>query len=353
MIPRVRKLLGPRPGGMGLMSAAETPTSGGRTALAARFEPGPIERRWQAAWNRLAAFRAPDRPKEPTFTLALPPPNVTGVLTIGHMLGGTVMDVLVRRARMQGRPTLWVPGVDHAGLATQVEVRRRLSKQGIRFETLSREEALGHLERWREEHQAQIRAQLEAGGFSIDWSRFRYTKDSLASRATREVFVRLYREGLIYRGERMVNWDPRLETAISDLEVVHTEEEGTLYYVRYPWADGSPGGMEVATARPETILGDVAIAVHPADARHFADVGRRVRVPFTDRIVPILTDEAIDPTFGTGALKVTPRHDIVDYEVFRRHPGLPMPAEIFDSRARLNGPAVPAAWQGLDRDSAR
>ena len=321
--------------------------------MAARFEPGPIEHRWQEEWARLAAFRAPDRPREPTFALALPPPNVTGVLTIGHMLGGTVMDVLVRRARMQGRATLWVPGVDHAGLATQVEVRRRLSRQGIRFEALPPGEALGHLEKWREEHEARIRTQFEAAGFSIDWSRFRYTQDALAARATREAFVRLYREGLIYRGERMINWDPRLETAISDLEVIHSEEEGTLYYVRYPWADGSPGGMEVATARPETILGDVAIAVHPSDTRHSAAVGRRVRVPFTDRVVPIITDEAIDPTFGTGALKVTPRHDLVDYEVFRRHPDLAMPPEIFDARARLQGSAVPAEWQGLDRDVAR
>ncbi len=335
------------------MPVAETSATPDRTPLAARFEPGPIERRWQQEWARVAAFRAPDRPKEPTFALALPPPNVTGVLTMGHMLGGTVMDVLVRRARMQGRPTLWVPGVDHAGLATQVEVRRRLSKQGVRFETLARSEALEHLEKWRHEHEARIRAQFEAAGFSIDWSRFRYTKDALASRATREAFVRLYREGLIYRGERMVNWDPRLETAISDLEVTHSEEEGTLYYVRYPWADGSPGGMVVATARPETILGDVAVAVHPSDTRHFAAVGRRVRVPLVDRIVPVITDEAIDPAFGTGALKVTPRHDLVDYEIFRRHPDLVMPAEIFDGRARLHGPDVPAEWQGLDRDLAR
>ncbi len=321
--------------------------------LPSRFEPGPIEVRWQAAWDQQGAFRAPARPDGPTFSLILPPPNVTGVLTIGHMLGDTVMDVLARRARMQGRATLWVPGLDHAGLATQVEVRRRLAREGVRFEALDRPAALRALEAWKDEHERRILEQTRAGGFSVDWSRYRYTKDDASVRATREAFVSLYRAGLIYRGERMVNWDPRLRTAISDLEVVRTEEDDELAVILYRWADGRPGGIEVATVRPETIFGDVAVAVHPDDARHREAVGREVVVPLVDRKVPVVTDAAVDPTFGAGALKVTPRHDIVDREVFLRHPGLAEPEEIFDEQARLTGPWVPTSFHGLDRQAAR
>ncbi len=272
---------------------------------------------------------------------------------MGHMLGDTVMDVLVRRARMMGRPTLWVPGLDHAGLATQVEVRRRLAKQGIRFEDLRREAALAEIEKWRAEHAARIEEQARAGGFSLDWSRFRYTMDARSARATRQIFVRLHSEGLIYRGERMVNWDPRLRTAISDLEVVHPEETTTLLYVRYPWADGAPGGLEVATVRPETIFGDVAIAVHPDDVRYATAVGREVRVPMTDRVVPVIRDAAIDPAFGAGALKVTPRHDFLDLEIFQRHPELTMPPELLDEGGRLTGAWCPEAFRGLDVATAR
>ena len=272
---------------------------------------------------------------------------------MGHMLGDTVMDVLTRRARMQGIPTVWVPGIDHAGLATQVEVRRRLRRQGVRLEELPRERALAEIERWREEHAARILEQMRAGGFSVDWDRFRYTMDPSGVRATREVFVRLYRDGLVYRGERMGNWDPRLRTAVSDLEVVHREEDATLLYVLYPWADGSTGGIEVATVRPETIFGDVAIAVHPDDTRHATEVGRTVRVPMTDRVVPVVTDAAIDPQFGAGALKLTPRHDPVDLEIAQRHPELEKPPEILDERGHLQGPWVPAEFQGLDVATAR
>ena len=283
----------------------------------------------------------------------LPPPNVTGVLTMGHMLGDTVMDILVRHHRMRGDATVWVPGLDHAGLATQVEVRRRLAKQGVRFEELPREQALHEIQRWKDEHERRIREQTRAGGFTVDWERYRYTMDPGSIRATREVFVRLHADGLVYRGERMVNWDPRLKTAISDLEVAHTEEEGELYYLRYPWADGSPGGLEVATVRPETIFGDVAVAVHPSDERYQSWLGREVIVPLTERTVPIIEDAAIDPTFGVGALKVTPRHDLVDHEIFLRHPTLPMPPDILDDSGHLAGDWVPAEYRGLDRDDAR
>ncbi len=269
------------------------------------------------------------------------------------MLGDTVMDVLVRRQRARGRAALWLPGTDHAGLSTQVEVRRRLQKEGVDFGALPREEAIARVQAWKDEHEPRIREQIRAGGFSVDWSRYRYTLDPASARATRVAFVALFDAGLLYRGERMVNWDPRLETAISDLEVVHREEETELLYVRYPWADGSPGGIEVATVRPETIFGDVAVAVHPDDERHRAEVGRSVRVPIVDRIVPVITDPSVDPEFGAGALKITPRHDPVDREIFLRHPDLAEPDEIFDPRARLLGPGVPAELRGLGREEAR
>jgi valyl-tRNA synthetase len=285
--------------------------------------------------------------------MVLPPPNVTGVLTLGHMLGDSVMDVLARQRRMRGDATLWVPGIDHAGLATQVEVRRRLAKEGVRFEELSREDAIAAVERWKEEHARRIVEQTRAGGFSLDWTRQRYTMDAPSVRATREVFVALYHDGLVYRGERMVNWDPRLRTAISDLEVVRTEEEATLSYLRYPWADGTLGGMEVATARPETIFGDVAVAVHPDDARYADAIGRFVLVPVCHRRVPVIADASVDPAFGAGALKITPRHDPVDREIAARHPDLEAPVEIFDDGARLTGSWVPAAYHGLDREQAR
>jgi len=272
---------------------------------------------------------------------------------MGHMLGDTIQDILVRHHRMRGDSTVWVPGLDHAGLATQVEVRRRLSKQGVRFEELPREQALLEIERWVADHERRIREQTRAAGFSVDWTRYRYTMDPASVRATREAFVRLHREGLIYRGERMVNWDPKLRTAISDLEVVHTEEQSSLVFVRYPWADRTPGGLEVATVRPETIFGDIAVAVHPDDERYRDLIGKEVRVPLTDRSVPIITDAAIDPAFGAGALKVTPRHDLVDHEVFLRHPGLPMPPDILDDAGCLTGPWVPTDYRGLDRDEAR
>jgi valyl-tRNA synthetase len=254
---------------------------------------------------------------------------------------------------MRGEPTLWLPGVDHAGLATQVEVRKRLAKEGVCLEELNPEEVRHRVEAWKEEHEHRILEQTEAGGFSIDPSRYRYTMDEAYRRATRHVFVTLYREGLIYRGERIVNWDPRLRTAVSDLEVLRREESTELLYLNYAWADGSPGGLVVATVRPETIFGDVAVAVHPDDDRHREDVGRSVRVPLTDRVVPVITDPLVDPKFGNGALKVTPLHDPVDFQVARHHPELPRPPPTLDPTAHLVGPWVPEPFRGLDRDRAR
>ena len=323
------------------------------TELPPRFDPKSIERKWQDSWQRAGYFTAPDRPHTPSYTIMLPPPNITGVLTIGHMLGGTVQDLLVRHARMRGAPTLWLPGIDHSGLSTQVEVRKRLRKQGIRLDELPREEILRHIEGWKDEHEKRILEQMHAAGFSVDWSRYRYTLDPGFVRATRDAFLTLYRDGLIYRGERIVNWDPELKTAISDLEVLRTEESAELLYVRYPWAGGDPGGIVVATVRPETIFGDVAVAVHPEDERHRTHVGRSVRVPLTDRVVPVITDPGVDPKFGNGALKVTPRHDTLDFEIFRRHPDLPMPPSILSPSGALESDWVPERFRGVDRAKAR
>ncbi|HKV90522.1 MAG TPA: valine--tRNA ligase [Thermoplasmata archaeon] len=325
-----------------------------REPLPPRFDPTAIEPRWQAEWRRHEAFRAPDSPGARRFSLILPPPNVTGVLTIGHMLGNTVMDVQARWHRMRGDATLWVPSVDHAGVSTQMAVRKALGKEGIRLETLPAEEVRSHIEAWKVDREAHIRRQLDAGGFSVDWSRYRYTMDPLAVRATREVFVRLHRDGLVYRGERIVNWDPKLRTALSDLEVLHREETDELLTVKYPWADGSPGGIAIATVRPETIFGDVAVAVHPDDDRYRSAIGRTVRVPLTDRTVRVIADPSVDATFGTGAVKVTPRHDALDFAIYRAHASeLELLPSVLDLDARLSGPLVPEQFRGMDREKGR
>ncbi|HEV2317632.1 MAG TPA: valine--tRNA ligase [Thermoplasmata archaeon] len=323
------------------------------TELPSRFDPATIERRWQTLWAEQRLFQAPERPHGRKFAIPLPPPNVTGFLTIGHMLGGTVQDLLVRLHRMRGDAVLWLPGVDHAGVATQVEVRKQLAREGVRMEELPRARVIEQVEEWKRSHEARILEQERAAGFSLDMTRYRYTMDPGFQRATRRAFVRLYREGLLYRGERIVNWDPVLRTALSDLEVLHRDEPAELLYVRYPFADGSPGGITVATVRPETIFGDVGVAVHPDDERHRAIVGRTVRVPLTDRVVPILTDDLIDPTFGNGALKLTPAHDVLDFQIAKRHPELAAAPDVFDASAHLAGEAVPERFRGLDRDRAR
>jgi valyl-tRNA synthetase len=324
------------------------------TELPTRFDAAAIEAKWQAEWARQQAFRAPDEPKGRTFSFILPPPNVTGVLHMGHMLGDTVMDTFARAHRMRGESVLWAPGIDHAGLSTQTAVRRALAKQGIRLETLPREEVLRHVEAWKTEREAHILRQLEAGGFSVDFGRYRYTMDPAAVRATREVFVSLFRDGLIYRGERIVNWDPKLRTALSDLEVLHREETGELLTLRYAWADGRPGGIELATVRPETIFGDVAVAVHPEDVRHTDAVGRSVRVPLTDRTIPVIADPQVDPTFGTGAVKVTPRHDLLDHSIYKAHEAeLTLLPSILDLDGKLTSDLVPDRFRGVDREKAR
>ncbi|MCI4334741.1 MAG: valine--tRNA ligase [Thermoplasmata archaeon] len=324
-----------------------------RPELPSRFDPAEVERRWQERWSEAGLFRAPEQTHDRPFCIVLPPPNVTGVLHMGHLLSNTVQDLLVRWHRMRGEAVLWLPGIDHAGLSTQVEVRKRLAKQGVNLDELSREEIIARVQEWKEEHERRIHEQLRVPGFSLDWSRYRYTMDPASQRATRRVFLQLYREGLVYRGDRIVNWDPRLRTAVSDLEVFHRDEAAELLYLSYRWADGSPGGLTVATVRPETIFGDVAVAVHPDDERHRAAVGREVLVPLVGRKVPVVTDAAVDPAFGNGALKVTPRHDRVDFAIARRHPELPLPPTILDESALLCGEWVPAAFRGLGREEGR
>jgi valyl-tRNA synthetase len=321
-----------------------------------RFDPLEIEPKWEEFWERHGLFRAPAR-KGPGehHTFVLPPPNLTGILTVGHALGDTCQDILVRYYRMGGAPTLWVPGVDHAGLATQIAVRRHLESQGVDVRSLSREDLLREIEKWRAEKEPYIRRQMVRLGLSLDWSRYTYTLEPRYARAVRRAFRDLYRKGLIYRAERMVNWDPQIQTALSDLEVIPRTVTGTLWHIRYPGEPQGPDpdGLVVATTRPETLFGDVAVAVHPDDARYRARVGQRVQLPLTDRWVPVIADSAVDPEFGEGALKVTPSHDMTDHQIAGRHPELPSRRDVLDAQARLFGPFVPDRFQGLDRFAAR
>ncbi len=285
----------------------------------------------------------------------LPPPNVTGILHIGHSLGGTCQDILARFWRMQGFPTLWVPGVDHAGLATQLAVRQALQNRGVDASSLSPEELRREIDGWRREKEEYIRTQLTRHGFSLDWSRYVYTMSPGYSRAVTTAFLDLYHRGLVYRAERMVHWDPKALTALSDLEVIPTETQGKLWYILYPSPspDTPSRGIVVATTRPETLFGDVAVAVHPSDERYRGLPGSRVRLPLTDREIPVIADDAVDPSFGNGALKVTPSHDPVDHAIARRHPELPSRRDVLDERAHLSGEWVPAPFQGLERFAAR
>ncbi|MDE1821528.1 MAG: valine--tRNA ligase [Euryarchaeota archaeon] len=328
------------------------------SGLPKRYDPACFEPKWQSFWEEKQLFRAPELDGAgPHWTIVFPPPNVTGVLTFGHSLQGTTEDLLCRWQRMKGLPTLFLPGLDHAGVATQMAVRKDLEKKGVNVGTLSREELHARIEEWRHEKERYIRRQLTAHGLSMDWSRYVYTMEPRYSEAVRTAFLTLYREGLVYRAERMINWDPKLRTALSDLEVIPTETQGKLWYIRYPDTDPAKAakgeGFVVATTRPETMFGDVAVAVNPKDERHGPWVGRKVLLPLTDRGVPIITDEAIDPTFGTGALKVTPSHDRVDHEIALRHPELPSKRDTIDDRGRLEGEFVPERFRGMERFAAR
>ncbi|MEA3221188.1 valine--tRNA ligase [Immundisolibacter sp.] len=312
------------------------------------YDPAAIEQRWYDQWERAGHFKPSGTGKDP-FCIVIPPPNVTGSLHMGHAFNNTVMDLLIRHARMCGRDTLWQVGTDHAGIATQMVVERQLAAEGKSRHDLGREAFLERVWQWKAESGGAITRQLRRLGASCDWSRERFTMDAGLSKAVSEVFVRLHEQGLIYRGKRLVNWDPVLQTAISDLEVVSEEEQGHLWHIRYPLADGD-GHLTVATTRPETLLGDTAVAVHPDDERYRHLIGRMVKLPLCDRQIPVIADDYVDPAFGTGCLKITPAHDFNDYAVGERH-GLPK-INVFTPDARIND-AAPAAYQGLDRYQAR
>jgi len=296
------------------------------------YSHNEIEGKWYNYWAELGAFQ-PDESAAPHFSMVIPPPNVTGSLHIGHALNNTLQDILCRYKRMDGYNVLWVPGTDHAGIATQNVVERQLAIEGLSRAQLGRAKFVERVWAWRKQSGSTILRQLRALGASCDWSRERFTMDDGLSLAVREAFVRLWEEGLLYRAERLINWCPRCKTALADIEVVHEEVEGHLWHIRYPFADSPSEGLTVATTRPETMLGDTAVAVHPEDERYKGVIGRRITLPIVGREIPVIGDLFVDPAFGTGALKITPGHDFNDFEIGEKY-GL-QKISIFDEEAKI------------------
>jgi len=327
----------------------------GLNSLSKSFEPAAIEAQWGPEWEKrgygAAGFRGTGaaQAEAPSFAIQLPPPNVTGTLHMGHAFNQTIMDSLTRYHRMKGFNTVWVPGTDHAGIATQIVVERQLQEQKLSRHDLGRKNFVSKVWEWKEKSGNTITTQMRRMGDSVDWGREYFTMDDKLSTVVTDTFVRLYEQGLIYRGKRLVNWDPVLMSAVSDLEVESEEEDGSLWHIAYPLADGS-GSLTVATTRPETLLGDVAVMVHPEDERYTALIGKMVKLPLTDREIPVIADDYVDREFGTGVVKVTPAHDQNDYAVGQRH-GLPMIC-VLTLEAKINENA-PAKYQGLDRFVAR
>lgn len=317
--------------------------------LAKSFEPAEIESRWYPIWEKRGYFRAGTDPEKPGFSIQLPPPNITGILHMGHAFNQTVMDTLTRYHRMAGYNTLWIPGTDHAGIATQIVVERQLEKEGIDRRDLGRDAFIRKIWDWQKVSGGTILSQMRRLGDSVDWDRTYFTMDEKLSKVVVDVFVRLYEEGLIYRGKRLVNWDPKLQSAVSDLEVESEEDNGHLWEIRYPAADGSEG-VVVATTRPETLFGDQAVAVHPEDERYKHLVGKMLKLPLTDREIPVIADEYVDREFGSGCVKITPAHDFNDFEVGRRH-NLPM-LNVLTKTATMNE-NVPEKYRGMDRYECR
>jgi valyl-tRNA synthetase len=318
--------------------------------LSKGYDPAVVEDKWYSRWEAQGNFAADETRAGPRFCVVIPPPNITGVLTMGHVLNNTLQDILVRFKRMDGYVTLWLPGTDHAGIATQNVVEKQLASEGTDRHALGREQFLERVWAWKERYGSTILRQLKKLGSSCDWRRERFTMDPGLSNAVREVFVRLYEKDLIYRGQRIIHWCPRCHTALSDEEAIVTEggEGGSLWHIRYPAEDGA-AGVVVATTRPETMLGDTAVAVHPSDDRYQPLIGRHVVLPLMNRPIPVIADELVDPAFGTGAVKVTPAHDANDFEMGRRH-GLPAPVIMTtDGRISDNG----GQYVGMDRFEAR
>ena len=315
--------------------------------LATKYIPGEVESKWYAYWLEHKLFESKPDGRKP-YTVVIPPPNVTGILHMGHMLNNTIQDILVRRARMEGKNACWVPGTDHASIATEAKVVAKLATQGIKKNDLTREEFLRHAWAWKEEHGGIILKQLQKLGASCDWSRTAFTMDEERSKSVISVFVDLYKKGLIYRGVRMVNWDPKALTALSDEEVIYKDEHSKLYYLRY-YVESSDRYIVVATTRPETILGDTAVCVNPNDERYTWLKGKRVIVPLVNRAVPVITDEYVEMEFGTGCLKVTPAHDVNDYMLGEKH-NLPS-IDIFNDNGTIS--EAGGMYVGLDRFDVR
>ncbi|MFM2253161.1 MAG: Valine--tRNA ligase, partial [Pseudomonadota bacterium] len=341
------------------IAAPTAPEQPGLQSLSKSFEPAALEAHWGPEWEKrgygIAGFRGTSAPdaaaaaEGKNFSIQLPPPNVTGTLHMGHAFNQTIMDSLTRYHRMAGFNTAWIPGTDHAGIATQIVVERQLQEQKVSRHDLGREAFTKKVWEWKEKSGNTITTQMRRMGDSVDWSREYFTMDPKLSQTVTETFVQLYEQGLIYRGKRLVNWDPILMSAVSDLEVESEEEDGSLWHIRYPLADGS-GDITVATTRPETMLGDVAVMVHPEDERYTALIGKQVTLPLCGRTIPVIADDYVDKAFGTGVVKVTPAHDQNDYAVGQRHK-LPMIC-VLTLDAKINENA-PATYQGLDRFVAR
>src|SRR6266496_346253 len=319
--------------------------------LPKRYDPKAVEPKWYQRWIDNHDFVANPKSSKSHFSIVMPPPNITGVLTLGHVLNNTIQDILARRARMHGFEVLWLPGMDHAGIATQTAVEKWLRKnEGVRRRDSGREEFLRRVLEWQDKHGGIIIEQLKRLGCPCDWSRQRYTLDDDYVRAVQKVFVDLYEKKLIYRGVRMINWDPAAQTALSDEEVISKPQKGNLYYARYEIVEEPGRFLEVATTRPETIMADTGVAVHPSDKRYVNLIGKRAWRPLAREKLPIIADEAIDPEFGTGVLKVTPAHDKLDFEIGQRH-NLPI-VDVLYADGTINCPTVPEL-HGLDRFEAR
>ena len=313
------------------------------------YEPAEVEKRWGQFWQKKNFYHADETLDNQSFSIVIPPPNITGRLHIGHAFNNTLQDILVRWKRMQGFNSLWQPGTDHAGIATQNVVERQLHAEGTDRQKLGRDAFIERVWKWRDESGGAITGQLKKLGSSLDWERDRFTMDEGLSKAVREVFVTLYEEGLIYKGDYIINWCPRCHTALSDLEVEHADTEGHLYHLRYPFKDGQ-GSITIATTRPETMLGDTAVAINPEDERYTAFKGKTLIVPIINREIPLIEDSYVDTSFGTGALKVTPAHDPNDFEIGRRH-NLAY-VNVMDSSGAMNAQAG-LAYEGLDRFECR
>jgi valyl-tRNA synthetase len=314
-----------------------------------QYNPSQVEDRLYANWISRKLFHADEKSSKKPYSIVIPPPNVTGVLHMGHALNNTIQDIIIRHKRMQGFEVLWMPGTDHAGIATQNVVERKLAKEGKSRHDLGREGFVEEVWKWKEQYHATITSQLKKLGSSCDWDRERFTMDEGLSQAVKTVFVRLYNDGLIYRGKYIINWCPRCRTALSDEEAEHKDVGGKLYHFRYPYADGS-GYVTVATTRPETMLGDTAVAVNPKDERYSGKIGKKLILPLVKREIPVIADDFVDREFGTGAVKVTPAHDPNDFQMGLRHSMTPI--VVMDEGGKMTG-EIPEKYIGVDRFAAR